>query len=205
MLRQLRPGERLDHYQLDSVAARSGMASIFRGTDTRTGQAVAVKVPHPEMECDPVFFDRFRREEEIGQEMNHPGVVKVLTDDRRSRVYMVMEWVDGKLLREVLSAHRKLSAERAVRIAVRILDALEYIHSRGVVHRDLKPENIMIDSDDRIKLIDFGIAGKTGGAPPDVRRVHQVDGHAGIYLAGAGEPQTRRRTQRCLRAGDHPV
>jgi len=138
------------------------MASIFRGTDLRTGRPVAIKIPHPEMESDPVFFERFHREEEIGKAMDHPGVMKVIAEDGRSQVYMVMEWVEGRLLRQVLNEQRKLPPERAVGIALRILEALEYLHSHGVVHRDLKPENIMLDSEDRIKLIDFGIAAKTG-------------------------------------------
>ena len=158
----LHPGDQLDHYRIEGVAARSGMASIFRGTDLRTGRPVAIKVPHPEMESDPVFFERFHREEEIGKAMDHPGVMKVIAEDGRSQVYMVMEWVEGWLLRQVLNEQRKLPPGRAVGIALRILEALEYLHSHGVVHRDLKPENIMIDSEDRIKLIDFGIAAKTG-------------------------------------------
>jgi eukaryotic-like serine/threonine-protein kinase len=158
----LHPGDQLDHYRIEGVAARSGMASIFRATDVRTGRPVAIKVPHPEMESDPVFFERFHREEEIGKAMDHPGVMKVIAEDGRSQVYMVMEWVEGRLLRQVLNEQRKLPPERAVRIALRILEALEYLHSHGVVHRDLKPENIMLDSEDRIKLIDFGIAAKTG-------------------------------------------
>ena len=138
------------------------MASIFRGTDLRTGRPVAIKIPHPEMESDPVFFERFHREEEIGKAMDHPGVMKVIAEDGRSQVYMVMEWVEGRLLRQVLNEQRKLPPERAVRIALRILDTLEYLHSHGIVHRDLKPENVMVDAEDRIKLIDFGIAAKTG-------------------------------------------
>ena len=81
----LHPGEQLDHYRIDSVVARSGMASIFRGTDMRTGRTVAIKVPHPEMEGDPVLFDRFQREEEIGRKLDHPGVMKVFGDDDRSQ------------------------------------------------------------------------------------------------------------------------
>ena len=158
----LHPGDQLDHYRIEGVAARSGMASIFRGTDLRTGRPVAIKIPHPEMESDPVFFERFHREEEIGKAMDHPGVMKVIAEDGRSQVYMVMEWVEGRLLRQVLNEQGKLPPERAVGIALRILEALEYLHSHGVVHRDLKPENIMLDSEDRIKLIDFGIAAKTG-------------------------------------------
>lgn len=156
------PGDQLDHYRIESVAARSGMASIFRGTDSRTGRPVAIKVPHPEMESDPVFYERFQREEEIGKKLDHPGVMRVMADDDRSQIYMVMEWVEGRLLREILNEQRKLPVERAARIAVSILDALEYIHTHGVVHRDLKPENIMVDAEDRTKLIDFGIAANTG-------------------------------------------
>src|ERR1700756_5468323 len=95
----VRLGDELDNYRIDSVAARSGMASIFRGTDLRTGQTVAIKIPHPEMECDPVFFERFQREEEIGMKLDHPGVMKVYANDGRSDIYMVSEWVNGKLLR----------------------------------------------------------------------------------------------------------
>jgi serine/threonine-protein kinase len=157
----VRLGDELDNYRIEGVAARSGMASIFRGTDLRTGSPVAIKVPHPEMECDPAFFERFHREEEIGQEMDHPGVMKVMRNPKRSRVYMVMEWLDGRLLRQILTPQAKLPRERAVRLAVRICEALDYIHSCGVVHRDLKPENIMVDAEDQIKLIDFGIAGST--------------------------------------------
>ena len=85
------------------------MASIFRATDLRTGRQVAIKVPHPEMESDPVLFDRFHREEEIGKALDHPGVMKVFTDDDRSQLYMVMEWVDGRLLRQILSEAEETS------------------------------------------------------------------------------------------------
>jgi eukaryotic-like serine/threonine-protein kinase len=158
----LHPGDQLDHYRVDSLAARSGMASIFRGTDTRTGQAVAIKVPHPEMEGDPIFFDRFNREEEIGKKLNHPGVVKVFSDEGRSRRYMILEWVDGRLLRQILNEEKKFPPERAIRITLSLCKALDYVHSQGVVHRDLKPENIMVDANDNIKLIDFGIAANAG-------------------------------------------
>jgi serine/threonine-protein kinase len=155
-------GDQLDHYQVEELVARSGMASIYRGTDTRTGRPVAIKIPHPEMECDPAFFERFQREAEIGAKLDHPGVMKVFVDEDRARIYMVMEWVDGQLLRRVMNEQRKFLAGRAVTIALRILDALGYIHSHGVAHRDLKPENVMIDAQDNIKLIDFGIAANAG-------------------------------------------
>lgn len=152
------------------------MASIFRGTDLQTGRAVAIKVPHPEMESDPVLFDRFRREEEIGKSLDHPGVMKVFDNEDRSQIYMVMEWVDGKLLRQILSTEKKLPPERAIKIALGIADALSYIHSHGVVHRDLKPENIMVGADDRIKLIDFGIAGMEGARRLTFAKLSQVMG-----------------------------
>src|SRR5262252_4441407 len=104
----LHAGDKLDHYAIDKLIARSGMASIFRGTDTRTGQPVAIKVPHPEMESDPVFYERFQRESDIGTKLDHPGVMKVFADDDRSQVYMVMEWVEGRLLRQLLNEQKKL-------------------------------------------------------------------------------------------------
>ena len=79
----LYPGDQLDHYRIEELVARSGMASIFRGTDLRTSHPVAIKVPHPEAECDPAFFERFAREAKIGKEMSHPGVVKAVSDDRQ--------------------------------------------------------------------------------------------------------------------------
>jgi eukaryotic-like serine/threonine-protein kinase len=151
-------GTQIDSYRIDAPVARSGMASIFRATDLRDNRVVALKIPHPDMEADPILFDRFQREAGIGERLNHPGVMRVFAVGKRARVYMVMEWCDGRLLREILSVG-KMSQDRAIRIAIEVLEALEYIHENGVVHRDLKPENIMVDADDHIKLIDFGIAG----------------------------------------------
>jgi len=146
------------------------MATLFRATDLRDNRAVAIKVPHTEMEADAVLVERFRREQEIGQELDHPGVVKTYDGEDRSRLYMVIEWVDGRLLRAILNEERRLPIERAIHFTLQICDALDAMHKHGVVHRDLKPENIMVDATDRIKLIDFGIAMKE-----DARRITFVE------------------------------
>jgi len=154
------------------------------------------------MESDPVLFDRFKREEEIGKALDHPHVMKVFGDgEDRSQIYMVMEWVDGKLLRQILAGQKKLPTDRAIKLTLAIAEALDYIHSRGVVHRDLKPENIMVDEQDGIKLIDFGIAGKEGsrrltfanfsqvmGTPeyisPEQVKGKRGDGRSDVYALG---------------------
>lgn len=150
-------GSQIDTYRIDALVSRSGMASIFRATDTRDNRTVALKVPHPDMEADPVLSDRFNREAGIGERLNHPNVMRVYDDEKRTRVYMVMEWCPGRLLRQIMD-EGKIPLERVLRIAKGVLEALQYIHANGVVHRDLKPENIMVDDHDHIKLIDFGIA-----------------------------------------------
>jgi len=191
----------IDHYTLENLVATSNTASIYRGTDLRMGREVAIKIPHLEVEGDLLFYGRFQREQEIGQKLNHPSIVKFITDETRSRVYLVMEWVEGRLLRTILSEQGKLPRERALRIAVGICEALDYIHSQGVVHRDLKPENIMVDAQDRVTLIDFGIASLAGArrltfgklsqvvGTPDYISPEQVKGKRGdarsdIYAAG---------------------
>jgi serine/threonine protein kinase len=158
----LQSGNQLDHYRIENLVTQRGMASTYRATDLQSGRVVAIKVPHFQVESDPLLFDRFKREGEIGKRLDHPGVMRVFDDEDRSRVYMVMEWVDGRSLRHILTEQKKLSAERAVRITIGICEALEYIHHNGVVHRDLKPENVMVDPEDHVKLIDFGIAGSVG-------------------------------------------
>jgi serine/threonine protein kinase len=158
----LRPGDTLDGYELGEVVATSGMATVFRARDLKSGLQVAIKVPHPEVESDPTMFDRFRREEEIGTRIDHPGVMKVFANPDRSQVYMVMEWLDGRLLRQLLNEEKKLPAERAAKLMIGICEALDHVHTNGVAHRDLKPENIMVDEGDQIHLIDFGIAASAG-------------------------------------------
>jgi len=144
------------------VISRGHVATVFRATDTQSGRQVVIKLPHDELEGDQVFFERFQREQEIGRHMDNPGVMKVLPEHHRSRDYMVMESVDGELLRQLLDEQKKLPPDRAIKITVGICHALSYIHNHGVVHRDLKPEHIMVTADDNIKLMDFGLAGEVG-------------------------------------------
>jgi eukaryotic-like serine/threonine-protein kinase len=150
------------------------VATVYRATDTQTGRQVVIKLPHPEMEGDQVFFERFQREQEIGRHLDHPGILKVLPDHHRSQNYMVMEWVEGKLLRQLLDEEKKLPPDRAVKIALGICHALGYIHGHGIVHRDLRPEHIMVDSQDNIKLMDFGLAGQVGAARITFAKLSQV-------------------------------
>ncbi len=197
----LETGAQIDSYRIETPIARSGMASIYRATDLRDNRTVALKIPHPDMEADPILFDRFQREAAIGEKLHHPHVMRVFGGEKRSRVYMVMEWCEGRLLRQILNTEGKLPQHRAIRIAASVLDALNYIHASGVIHRDLKPENIMVDDHDNIKLIDFGIAGDAGArrltyanftatlGTPDYIAPEQVkgkrgDGRTDIYAVG---------------------
>ena len=193
-------GFEIDYYRIEEPVARSGMATIYRATDTRDNRQVALKVPHPDMEADPILFDRFQREAGIGEKLDHPMVMRVYAGEERTRIYMVMEWCEGRLLRAILD-EGPLTQERALRIAGQVLEGLDYIHANGVVHRDLKPENIMVDADDHIKLIDFGIAGDAGakrltyanftaalGTPnyisPEQVKGKRGDGRTDIYCHG---------------------
>jgi serine/threonine-protein kinase len=193
-------GSQIDYYRIEEPVARSGMATIYRATDTRDNRQVALKIPHPDMESDAILFDRFQREAGIGEKLDHPKVMRVYGGEERTRIYMVMEWCEGRLLREILD-EGPLSQERALRIAGEVLDGLDYIHANGVVHRDLKPENIMVDADDHIKLIDFGIAGDAAakrltyanftaaiGTPnyisPEQVKGRRGDGRSDIYSMG---------------------
>ena len=98
-LDSIEAGAQIDSYRIEAPVARSGMASIFRAADTRDNRIVALKIPHPDMEADPILFDRFQREAAIGEKLNHPMVMRVYGGEKRSRIYMVMEWCDGRLLR----------------------------------------------------------------------------------------------------------
>jgi serine/threonine protein phosphatase PrpC len=191
-----------ERFEITDVIAKSGMASLFKANDRQTGQAVALKVPYLQIESDPAGFDRFRREEEIGLQLNHPHILKVLRVEKKSRPYLVMEYLEGQTLGELLKSVRPLPEPDAVKIASRICEALDYMHKGGVVHRDLKPQNIMLCNDGSIRIMDFGIAKAlasrrltfVGFTPamgtPDYMAPEQVRGSRGdqrtdIYSLGA--------------------
>jgi eukaryotic-like serine/threonine-protein kinase len=198
---QLKPGERFEHFRIEAFVIRTTMTTIYRATDLRTSQLVAIKIPHPELECDPAFYSRFQREIAIGKKLKHPGVVQMIDSSDMDQLCIVMEWIDGRFLREILAKDGKLPVQRATRIAARVCEALDYIHSQGVVHRDLKPENIMVGEGDSIKLIDFGISASEGMRrltfsrlsnamgtpdyiPPEQIKRKRADGRSDVYSLG---------------------
>jgi serine/threonine-protein kinase len=157
-MREILAGDRLDQYQLTELLARSGMASIFKAIDERSGSTVALKVPHMQFESDVAFYERFRREEQIGQKLKHPNIVRVLEPETKSRLYLVMEFAEGRSLRALIKDHEKVPLDKALDVARQIARALVYMHGQGIVHRDLKPDNVLLGDDGQIKLLDFGIA-----------------------------------------------
>ena len=200
-MRDLTVGDELDQYELTELVARSGMASIFKAVDTESGTTVALKVPHVQFESDVVFHQRFKREEEIGQKLDHPALVKILTPRAKSRLYIAMEYVDGRSLRAIMSEERTMPVERALDIARQIAEALVHLHEQKVVHRDLKPENVLVLSSGRIKILDFGIAFDQSGrrltwfglsnplGTPDYMAPEQISGRRGdartdVYAVG---------------------
>jgi eukaryotic-like serine/threonine-protein kinase len=190
-----------DRYRVGRLVASGGMASIFHANDTQTGRTVAIKIPHPSVARDRAALGRFQHVAEISEKLDHPGLVKILPDDRADGRYVVMEWVGGQTLREVIDAQGTLTPARAIPIMLAVCAALDYLHQRGILHRDLKPENVLVDPDDNIKLIDLGIAAVSKGllwtrsspedmmgtpdyASPEQIRGKRADARSDIYSLG---------------------
>ena len=201
---ELEPGSILDErFEITEQISRSGMACIFKARDHATGQVVALKVPLMQFESDVATFTRFQREEEIGRQLDHPYILKVIATDRpKSRPYLVMEFLQGRTLDKIMEATKPLPEKAAAAIASRICEALAHMHQRNIVHRDLKPQNIMVCDDGSIRILDFGIAKAAqmrrltfaGFSPtmgtPDYMAPEQVNGRRGdhrtdIYSLGA--------------------
>ncbi|MFF7992227.1 Stk1 family PASTA domain-containing Ser/Thr kinase [Kitasatospora xanthocidica] len=193
-------------YELGGVLGRGGMAEVYLGHDTRLGRSVAVKTLRADMARDPSFQARFRREAQSAASLNHPAIVAVYDTgedyiDGISIPYIVMEYVEGSTLRELLHSGRRLLPERALEMTIGILQALEYSHRAGIVHRDIKPANVMLTRQGNVKVMDFGIARAMGDAgmtmtqtsavigtaqylSPEQAKGEQVDARSDLYSTG---------------------
>ncbi|MFI1334198.1 Stk1 family PASTA domain-containing Ser/Thr kinase [Streptomyces sp. NPDC020845] len=170
-------------YELGSVLGRGGMAEVYLAHDTRLGRTVAVKTLRVDLARDPSFQARFRREAQSAASLNHAAIVAVYDTgedyvDGVSIPYIVMEYVDGSTLRELLHSGRKLLPERSLEMTVGILQALEYSHRNGIVHRDIKPANVMLTRNGQVKVMDFGIARAMGDAGMTMTQTAAVIGTA---------------------------
>ena len=185
-------------YRLVRLIAGGGMAQVWEAHDEILARAVAVKVLHPHLAEDTAFLERFRREAVAAARLSHPNVVAVFdTGVDGGLVYIVMELVRGRTLRDLLAAQGALGPARAVQIAAQIAEALDYAHGQGIVHRDVKPANVLIADDGRVKVADFGIAKAASavfGSNADLTQTGAIVGTA-KYLSPEqvnGEPQDRR-------------
>jgi eukaryotic-like serine/threonine-protein kinase len=155
------PGTRIDHYEIIQLLGHGGMSRVYLAEDVLNHQKVVLKFPNDDLIGNVAVFERYKREAEIGSRLNHPHVQRLLnTGEKRSEQYLVMEYIQGRSLRDVLDEHapNPLPTAEALRIIIQVCDALAYCHEHGVVHRDIKPENIMILDDGNVKIIDFGVA-----------------------------------------------
>ncbi|MFG2683764.1 Stk1 family PASTA domain-containing Ser/Thr kinase [Streptomyces sp. NPDC048392] len=193
-------------YELGPVLGRGGMAEVYHAHDTRLGRQVAVKTLRADLARDPSFQARFRREAQSAASLNHPAIVAVYDTgedyiDGVSIPYIVMEYVDGSTLRELLHSGRKLLPERTLEMTIGILQALEYSHRAGIVHRDIKPANVMLTRGGQVKVMDFGIARAMGDSgmtmtqtaavigtaqylSPEQAKGEQVDARSDLYSTG---------------------
>src|SRR4051794_4441344 len=195
-----------ERYEIGEVLGRGGMAEVHRGRDLRLGREVAVKVLRSDLARDPSFQVRFRREAQAAASLNHPAIVAVYDtgEDRTASgatPYIVMEYVEGETLRDVLRREGHLSPERAMSLSADICGALDFSHRNGIVHRDVKPGNVMITPQGTVKVMDFGIAravsdsaatmtstaaviGTAQYLSPEQARGESVDARSDVYSMG---------------------
>ena len=194
-------------YELGELLGRGGMAEVRKGTDTRLGRIVAVKRLRTDLASDTTFQARFRREAQSSASLNHPSIVSVYdtgeehTPEGISQPYIVMEYVAGRTLRDILREGRKILPERALEISSDVLSALDYSHRAGIIHRDIKPGNVMLTPSGDVKVMDFGIARAVSDAhstmtqtaavvgtaqylSPEQARGETVDSRSDVYSAG---------------------
>ena len=170
-------------YELDGIVGRGGMAEVFRARDIRLDRIVGVKTLRDDLARDQTFQARFRREAQSAASLNHPSIVAVY-DTGEDMVgslpvpYIVMEFVDGRTLRDLLRDDRRLLPERAAEITDGVLRALDYSHRNGIVHRDIKPGNVMLTRSGDVKVMDFGIARAVSDSQMTMTQTAQVIGTA---------------------------
>jgi serine/threonine-protein kinase len=148
-----------DRYEMETPLGKGGMAHVYRGTDRVLDRTVAIKVLAGKYAEDDRFVARFRREAQAAAGLSHPNIVSVYdTGGEDGKHYIVMEYVEGETLADMLRREGRLDPDRAATIAAEVATALQAAHERGLVHRDVKPGNVMLDRDGRVKVVDFGIA-----------------------------------------------
>ncbi|HEY2639293.1 MAG TPA: Stk1 family PASTA domain-containing Ser/Thr kinase [Streptosporangiaceae bacterium] len=170
-------------YELDGIVGRGGMAEVFRARDIRLDRVVGVKTLRDDLARDQTFQARFRREAQSAASLNHPSIVAVYDtgEDMLGNLpvpYIVMEFVDGRTLRDLLRDDRRLLPERAAEITDGVLRALDYSHRNGIVHRDIKPGNVMLTRSGDVKVMDFGIARAVADGQLTMTQTAQVIGTA---------------------------
>jgi serine/threonine-protein kinase len=170
-------------YELDGVVGRGGMAEVYRARDIRLDRIVAIKTLRTDLARDQIFQARFRREAQSAASLNHPSIVAVYDtgEDMATGVpvpYIVMEYVDGRTVRDLLQEGHRLLPERSLEIIDGVLRALDYSHQAGIVHRDIKPGNVMVTRNGDIKVMDFGIARAMSDAQSTMTQTAQVIGTA---------------------------
>ena len=200
------PQELGGRYEIGALLGRGGMAEVHLGRDSRLGRAVAVKMLRPDLARDPSFQARFRREAHSAASLNHPSVAAVYDTGEDQYLgnpvpYIVMEYVEGSTLRDLMSSGNRLVPERALEIVDGVLEALAYSHAQGIVHRDIKPANVMLTPSGAVKVMDFGIAramddmgatmtqtsaviGTAQYLSPEQARGQQVDARSDLYSTG---------------------
>jgi len=189
--------------EIMELLGAGGMGVVYKARQPGLDRHVALKVLSPKLTSDPEFVARFNREAKAMAALNHPGIVQVFDYGRDGDLcYLVMEFVDGQSLRDLMKSTR-LPPEEALKVVPKICEALGYAHSKGVIHRDIKPENILVDRDGRVKIADFGLArilsgegvasvtvsrvvmGTPGYMAPEQYQGMKVDHRADIYSLGA--------------------
>jgi len=170
-------------YELDGVVGRGGMAEVYRARDIRLDRIVAIKTLRADLARDQIFQARFRREAQSAASLNHPSIVAVYDtgEDMATGLpvpYIVMEYVDGRTVRDLLQDGHRLLPERSLEIIDGVLRALDYSHQAGIVHRDIKPGNVMVTRNGDVKVMDFGIARAMSDAQATMTQTAQVIGTA---------------------------